>query len=120
MTEHPTQGPDFNRGNNGLLPAIAQDASSGQVLMLAYMNQQSYDETLASGQATYWSRSRQSLWKKGETSGHWQTVEEVFIDCDADTILLKVQQQGPACHEGYQSCFYRQVTDEGLRVIDHG
>lgn len=101
--------PDFGRGTNGLLPAIAQDAETGDILMLAYMNQQSYEATVTTGQATYWSRSRQALWKKGETSGHWQTVREIFIDCDADTILLKVDQQGPACHTGERSCFFRQV-----------
>ena len=87
--------------------------------MLAYMNEQSFSETLQTGQATYWSRSREKLWRKGEESGHVQTVREIFVDCDRDTILLKVQQQGPACHEGYRSCFSRQVTPDGLvRVLE--
>ena len=87
--------------------------------MLAYMNEQSFAETLQTGQATYWSRSREKLWRKGEESGHVQTVREIFVDCDRDTILLKVQQQGPACHEGYRSCFSRQVTPDGLvRVLE--
>jgi phosphoribosyl-AMP cyclohydrolase len=101
-----------------LLPAIAQDADSGDVLMLAYMNAESYAETLASGRAVYFSRSRGKLWRKGEESGNVQQVEGVFVDCDADTILLKVRQiGGAACHEGYKSCFFRRVADDGLEVI---
>ncbi|MFP6751751.1 MAG: phosphoribosyl-AMP cyclohydrolase [Pirellulaceae bacterium] len=115
-------GPDFTLPG-GLLPAIAQDSESGEVLMLAYMNEQSFAETLQTGQATYWSRSRGKLWRKGEQSGHVQTVKEIFVDCDQDTILLKVEQQGPACHEGYRSCFSRQLTSQGLvrtleRLVD--
>ncbi len=103
-----TDIPDFSNGG-GLLPAIAQDAKSGQVLMLAYMNQEAWDQTLATGEVVYFSRSRGRLWKKGEQSGHVQRMCEVFIDCDADTILLKVEQVGgAACHQGYESCFYRQ------------
>ena len=113
----PAQSPDFAKGD-GLLPAIAQDAATGQVLMLAYMNQESYDETLRTGRAVYFSRSRNKLWRKGEESGHVQEVKAVYLDCDADTILLKVRQVGgAACHEGYASCFFRQVTPEGLKVI---
>ncbi|MEX0676362.1 MAG: phosphoribosyl-AMP cyclohydrolase [Pirellulales bacterium] len=112
-----TIAPDFSKGD-GLLPAIAQDAESGEVLMLAYMNAESYAETLATGRAVYFSRSRHKLWRKGEESGHVQEVEAIFFDCDADTILLKVHQiGGAACHEGYASCFFRQVTPEGLKVI---
>jgi len=109
-------GPDFSR-NNGLLPAIAQDAVTGQVLMLAYMNAKAYAETLASGYAVYFSRSRNKLWRKGEESGHRQRVEGIFVDCDADTILLRVEQVGAACHEGYKSCFFREATNEGLTVV---
>jgi phosphoribosyl-AMP cyclohydrolase len=121
MTSTP-EGPDFSLAG-GLLPVIAQDSESGEVLMLAYMNEASFAETLQTGQATYWSRSREKLWRKGEQSGHVQTVKEIFVDCDQDTILLKVQQQGPACHEGYRSCFSRQLTPEGLvrtleRLVD--
>ncbi|MEX2112704.1 MAG: phosphoribosyl-AMP cyclohydrolase [Pirellulales bacterium] len=113
----PADSPDFAKGD-GLLPAIAQDAATGQVLMLAYMNQESYDETLRSGRAVYFSRSRNKLWRKGEESGNVQEVQAIFVDCDADTILLKVNQiGGAACHEGYASCFFRQVTPEGYQVI---
>jgi phosphoribosyl-AMP cyclohydrolase len=113
----PETGPDFSKGD-GLLPAIAQDATSGEVLMLAYMNAQSYAETLATGRAVYYSRSRQKLWRKGEESGNVQKVRAVFVDCDRDTILLQVEQVGgAACHEGYRSCFYRRVTSEGLQVV---
>lgn len=108
--------PDFARGD-GLLPAIAQDALTGEVLMLAYMNAESYAQTLASGRAVYFSRSRGKLWRKGDESGHVQRVVAVLVDCDADAILLKVEQVGPACHQGYHSCFFRQATDAGLRVI---
>ena len=108
--------PDFSRGD-GLLPVIAQDAESGEVLMLAWMNAESFAETMATGQATYFSRSRGRLWRKGEESGHRQTVESIFVDCDADTILLKVHQAGPACHEGYRSCFFRQVKDGAAEFV---
>ena len=109
--------PDFSKGD-GLLPAIAQDADTGAVLMLAYMNSESYAETLATGRAVYYSRSRRKLWRKGEESGNVQLIEGIYLDCDADTILLKVRQVGgAACHEGYASCFFRQVTPAGLQVI---
>jgi phosphoribosyl-AMP cyclohydrolase len=112
-----TDQPDFAKGG-GMLPAIAQDAETGEVLMMAYMNPESYAETLATGRAVYFSRSRNKLWRKGEESGHWQEVEGIFIDCDADTILLKVNQVGgAACHEGYKSCFFRQITPQGAKVI---
>lgn len=100
--------PDFARGD-GLLPAIAQDADNGDVLMMAWMNPESFAETMATGYAVYFSRSRNRLWRKGEESGHRQQVVSVFVDCDADTILLKVQQKGAACHEGFRTCFFRQV-----------
>jgi phosphoribosyl-AMP cyclohydrolase len=107
--------PDFGKGN-GLLPAIVQDAESGEVLMLAYMNPESWSRTLETGLAHYYSRSRQSLWCKGETSGHVQRVLSVRLDCDADTILLQVEQVGrAACHRGYRSCFFRELTPEGTR-----
>jgi len=113
----PPNGPDFSKGD-GLLPAIAQDAETGEVLMLAYMNADSYAETLATGRAVYFSRSRKKLWRKGEESGHVQEVRAIFVDCDSDTILLKVHQiGGAACHVGYKSCFYRQVTPDGLKVV---
>ena len=117
MSPTPETGPDFSRGD-GLLPAIAQDADTGEVLMMAYMNAESYAETLATGRAVYYSRSRKKLWRKGEESGNVQQVRAIYVDCDRDTILLKVEQiGGAACHEGYKSCFFRQVTPEGLKVV---
>jgi phosphoribosyl-AMP cyclohydrolase len=108
---------DFDKAG-GLVPAIAQDADTGDVLMLAWMNRDAYEETLRTGRACYYSRSRGKLWRKGEESGHVQEVRGVFIDCDADTILLKVKQiGGAACHEGYRSCFFRKVEGTGLQVI---
>ena len=108
----PTVHLDFE-ASGGLLPAIAQDAQTGQVLMLAWMNREALDETLATGRAVYYSRSRKRLWRKGEESGHVQTVVDVHIDCDADAILLRVQQKGAACHEGFASCFFRQLHADG-------
>ncbi len=117
MTPTPPTGPDFSRGD-GLLPAIAQDAQTGEVLMLAYMNAESYAETVATGRAVYYSRSRKKLWRKGEQSGNVQRVRAIYLDCDLDTILLRVEQVGgAACHEGYKSCFFRQVGPDGLDVI---
>jgi phosphoribosyl-AMP cyclohydrolase len=117
VSAEPAELPDFSK-SDGLLPAIAQDAQTGEVLMLAYMNRESYEETLRTGRAVYFSRSRGKLWRKGEESGHVQQVKSVFVDCDADTILLKVEQiGGAACHAGYRSCFYRQVTPQGLAVV---
>jgi phosphoribosyl-AMP cyclohydrolase len=109
--------PNFAKGNN-LIPVITQDAVTKEVLMLAYMNRQAWEATLQTGKATYWSRSRNSLWLKGETSGHVQLVKEIFIDCDDDTILLLVEQLGgAACHTGYKSCFYRKVEDGNYVVV---
>lgn len=102
----------------GLVAAIAQDADTNDVLMIAWMNQAAYEETVRTGRACYFSRSRNKLWRKGEESGHVQEVKAVYIDCDADAVLLKVKQLGgAACHEGYQSCFFRQVEGDGLKVI---
>lgn len=95
-----------------LIPAVAQDATTGEVLMLAYMNQQSLALTLESGRATYWSRSRNELWEKGATSGHTQRVLAISIDCDGDALLLKVEQVGAACHTGDRSCFHRDITNQ--------
>jgi phosphoribosyl-AMP cyclohydrolase len=107
---------DFPRGG-GLVPAIVQDHETGEVLMLAYMNQEAWDRTLATGRAHFWSRSRQKLWCKGETSGHIQEVRAVYVDCDLDAVLLKVRQAGgAACHEGYRSCFYRKLEGGSLKV----
>jgi phosphoribosyl-AMP cyclohydrolase len=102
----------------GLVPAIAQDADTGEVLMLAWMNQEAFDETVKTGKAVYFSRSRNKIWRKGEESGHVQEVVGVFIDCDADTVLIKVRQLGgAACHEGYKSCFFRKVENGEYQVI---
>jgi len=110
---------DFRKGA-GLVPAIVQDHSSGKVLMLAYMNQASWEKTLETGEAHFWSRSRREIWHKGETSGHVQRVREIFVDCDSDTVLLRVEQVGgAACHTGYESCFYRKVgSDQSLSIVD--
>lgn len=103
-----------------LVPAIAQDAKTGEVLMLAYMNQEALDRTVETGKAHYWSRSRKKLWLKGESSGHVQTVTDIRIDCDEDAILLLVEQTGGACHMGYRSCFYRTLDGEvvGEKVFE--
>jgi phosphoribosyl-AMP cyclohydrolase len=109
--------PNFAKGD-GLVPTIVQDAETKEVLMLAYMNRQSWEATLQTGKATYWSRSRQKLWLKGETSGHFQLIKTVFIDCDDDTILLQVKQLGEAaCHTGYKSCFYRKLSGKDFVVM---
>lgn len=114
---------DFDKCG-GLAPAIAQDAETGEVLMLAWMNRESFEETVRTNRACYWSRSRGKLWRKGEESGNSQEVVGIFIDCDNDTILLKVRQLGgAACHEGYRSCFFRKLDDRswmtvGDRVLD--
>ena len=108
---------DFGKGD-GLVPVIVQDDETGEVLMLAYMNREAWLKTLEMGKATYWSRSRNELWVKGETSGHVQLVKEILVDCDSDTLLLKVHQiGGAACHTGYKSCFYRRVINEKTEII---
>ena len=108
---------DFNK-TGGLVPAIAQDYQTGEILMLAYMNPDAFKATLSTGKATYYSRSRQTLWVKGETSGNMQLVKEIRIDCDDDTVLLKVEQLGgAACHTGHRSCFYKKVEDRSIRIM---
>lgn len=108
---------DFNKAG-GLVPAIAQDADTNEVLMLAWMNREAFEETLRTGRAVYFSRSRNKLWRKGEESGHVQEVVGVYIDCDADTVLIKVRQLGgAACHEGYKSCFFRKLDNGELTVV---
>lgn len=105
--------PDFEKGN-GLVPVIVQDVHSHQVLMLAYMNVESFEKTIQTRLATYYSRSRQQLWLKGKTSGHYQHVKDILIDCDEDTILLLVEQDGAACHTGHYSCFYRNIEGDNI------
>jgi len=102
----------------GLVPAIAQDATTGRVLMMAWMNVEAIEQTIATGFAHYYSRSRRRQWKKGESSGHVQKVEDMYLDCDGDTLLLKIQQTGPACHTNRASCFYRQMQDDDWITID--
>jgi len=109
--------PDFEKCN-GLLPVIAQCDATGDVLMMAYMNEEAYEETLKTGRAVYYSRSRNKLWRKGEESGNVQTVKAIFIDCDGDTLLIRVEQiGGAACHEGYKSCFFRRITPDGVKIL---
>ncbi len=98
---------------NGLIPAIIQDAQTNEVLMMAYMNEKSLRATIETGKTHFWSRSRQKYWMKGESSGHTQQVKEIYIDCDKDTLLIKVEQIGGACHEGYRSCFFRKLNSDG-------
>ncbi len=117
VTEDVT-GPDFDKCE--LIPAIAQDEATGDVLMLAYMNKTAYEETLKTGRVCYYSRSRQKLWRKGEESGNVQNLKSIYFDCDADTLLVKVEQiGGAACHKGYRSCFFRQIDPQSgqMKVI---
>jgi phosphoribosyl-AMP cyclohydrolase len=115
-----TSGVDVDFGDDGLVPAVAQDVDTGEVLMLAYVNREALDRTRETGRAHYYSRSREELWEKGATSGHTQSVEEVRVDCDADTLLYLVEQSGGACHTGYRSCFHRTIDGEvvGEKVFD--
>ena len=109
---------DFSKSVDGLIPAIAQDYQTGEILMMAYINKESWEYTLATNHATYYSRSRKKLWKKGETSGNVQKIKEILVDCDEDTVIFKVEQiGGVACHTGHRSCFYRKVDGENLTEI---
>jgi phosphoribosyl-AMP cyclohydrolase len=105
---------------NGLIPAIIQDQGSGRVLMMAWMNRESLEKTIATGKTHFWSRSRQKFWMKGESSGHTQSVKDISFDCDGDTLLIQVEQIGAACHEGYRSCFFRSVDDtkDGFKTTE--
>src|SRR5687767_7484354 len=108
---------DFDKAG-GLVPAVAQDADTGEVLMLAWMNREAFEETVRTRRAVYFSRSRNKLWRKGEESGNVQEVKEVLVDCDADAVLLKVDQLGgAACHEGYKSCFFRRLEEDGEPTV---
>jgi phosphoribosyl-AMP cyclohydrolase len=109
---------DFSK-MNGLIPVITQDYKTGKVLMVAFMNEEAWNETLKTKKACYFSRSRNKLWRKGEESGNYQEVKEIYVDCDEDTILLKVDQIGDAaCHKGYNSCFFRKVEDNDLKIVE--
>lgn len=110
MTQENASIDDVTFNADGLVPAIAQDADTGEILMMAWMNLASLKETLATGRACYWSRSRQSFWRKGDTSGHVQTVRSLQLDCDGDTIVMQVDQIGAACHTGRRSCFFRDLV----------
>lgn len=105
---------------SGLIPAVIQDFENAEVLMVGYMNRESLERTIATGRVTFWSRSRRKFWVKGETSGHFQHLKSIYVDCDQDCLLIKVDQVGPACHEGYRSCFYRGITEdgEGHKVVE--
>ncbi|MBW1835548.1 MAG: phosphoribosyl-AMP cyclohydrolase [Deltaproteobacteria bacterium] len=108
---------DFGK-MDGLIPAVVQEYETGEVLMLAYMNKEAWEETLSTGKATYYSRSRKKLWVKGKTSGNLQLIREIRIDCDNDTVLLKVEQLGgAACHTGHKSCFFKKVEDDSVKVV---
>ncbi|MBV5268033.1 MAG: phosphoribosyl-AMP cyclohydrolase [Burkholderiaceae bacterium] len=108
----------FDKSESGLLPAIAQDYETGEILMLAYINLESWEKTLETGKVHYWSRSRSKLWLKGESSGHVQLVREILVDCDDDTVVFKVEQLGgAACHTGHKTCFFRRVEDGKLSVV---
>ncbi|MDD3617807.1 MAG: phosphoribosyl-AMP cyclohydrolase [Desulfobulbaceae bacterium] len=108
---------NFSKSDDKLLPAIVQDHLTGEILMLAYINEQSWHMTLATGKAHYWSRSRNKLWLKGESSGHVQLIREILVDCDEDTVVFKVEQLGgAACHKGYRSCFFRRVDGDSLAL----
>ncbi len=104
-------------GDQNLVIAIAQDYKTSEVLMVAYMNYEALKKTIETGKAHYWSTSRQKLWLKGESSGNFQNVEEILVDCDEDAVLIKVSQKGGACHEGYESCFFRKLVNDKLEVV---
>ncbi len=109
---------DFTKNSNELLPAVVQDYTSGAILMLAYINKQAWAKTLETGKAHYWSRSRNTLWLKGESSGNVQIIKDIYVDCDQDTVVFQVEQLGgAACHKGYPSCFFRRVRAGELEVV---
>lgn len=119
MTNHPRATADaalraLKRGPDGLIPVIAQQHDTGEVLMMAWMNDEAFRKTLETGEMHYWSRSRQALWHKGETSGHIQRLVELRLDCDGDTLLARVEQKGVACHTGERTCFFRPLGDQGF------
>ena len=114
---NPQFSPDFSKAA-GLITAIAVDATDGEVLMVAYMNEEAFRLTLDTGKVHYFSRSRNALWKKGESSGNMQELVEMRVDCDLDAVVVRVNQRGPACHEGYRSCFFRKVGEDGALVVE--
>ncbi len=108
---------DLKYDDNGLIPAVIQDCETGEILMVAYMNRESLKTSLETGKTHFWSRSRQKFWLKGESSGHTQEIKEVYTDCDADTLVMKVKQNVAACHVGYRSCFYRKLEDGNWKIV---
>lgn len=109
---------DFSKSADGLIPAIAQDAETGDILMQAYINEEAWNKTLETGIATYWTRSRKKIWVKGESSGNIQKIKEILVDCDLDCVIFKIEQVGgAACHEGYRSCFFRKVEKDGSLTV---
>lgn len=109
---------NFSKSEDGLIPAIVQDYKTGDVLMLAYINKEAWEKTLSTRKAHFWSRSRNTLWLKGESSGHVQIIHEIYVDCDEDTVVYKVEQiGGAACHKGYRSCFFRVVEEESFKTV---
>jgi phosphoribosyl-AMP cyclohydrolase len=108
---------DFSK-MNGLVTAVAVDAQDGEVLMVAYMNEEAFEKTVETGKVHYYSRSREKLWLKGESSGNVQLVKEIRVDCDQDAVVIRIEQNGPACHEGYKSCFYRTLRD-GVELVEN-
>ena len=118
-TKPPVWIEQINWGVDGLIPVIIQDRTNKEILMHAWMNRESLLRSLKEGQTVFWSRSRQCLWKKGQTSGHFQHIDEIRLDCDSDTLLIKVRQEGGiSCHTGRASCFYRRITDKGEQVLE--
>jgi phosphoribosyl-AMP cyclohydrolase len=112
-----TYSPNFEKGN-GLVPAIIQDYHTGKILMLGFLNKLAWEKTLETGLVHFYSRTRDKLWLKGETSGHYLVLKEVYVDCDEDTLLFKVEPKGPVCHEGYMSCFYRKLEKGKLKTVE--
>ena len=117
MSKIPDILPDFNKSEDGLIPTVAQDFTSGKILMLAYVNKEAWQQTLESGRACYWSRSRSRLWKKGEESGNFQKIKKILVDCDGDSIIFQIEQKGGiACHTGRESCFYNEFKNGSFLV----
>ncbi|AEH22687.1 Phosphoribosyl-AMP cyclohydrolase [Thermodesulfobacterium geofontis OPF15] len=112
-----TYSPNFEKGN-GLVPAIIQDYQTGKILMLGFLNKLAWEKTLETGLVHFYSRTRDKLWLKGETSGHYLVLKEIYVDCDEDTLLFKVEPKGPVCHEGYMSCFYRKLENGKLKIVE--
>ena len=118
LIPHPSSLPDLAWDADGLVPVVTQDAANGAVLILAFMNRAALEATLATGRVHFWSRARQALWRKGEQSGHYQALEALYVNCERNSLLLKVRPRGPACHTGYPTCFYRRLQPDGSLAVD--